>query len=522
MTLKNVLLGVMAAVFVAALGLFVWARSVLSQEAVRKAIAARIADAIGQPVAIGGISAGIYPRITVNLTDVSIGQPAAVTVASLDIRTDFGALLSKRIEHGSMRLSGARIKLPLPRFAVASQTPQTGTSSSSGASAVEIGSIDEILVSDVDIVSGGRTLHGDIEVVPHSKGLDVKKITITAGPATVNVTGRITDLAGPTGELTVKAGALDLAQLLAFASDFSKGSGVDAAPAGTAPSSARTPAPAAPSEMDLAVTMDAERASIGALQLEKLSGRARITNVGMTLDPAAFGIFGGRYEGTLALALGNTPEFRIKARLSGIDMVTATQFAGMPNTITGRMSGNVDVSGKGTDVGTVSRTAKGRVRLDVTDGIVKNLGLIQAVVLATSMRSGALAQGTGSRDEPFTRLGGTLAIGNGVGTTDDLRLESKDVSLAVTGSVRLDGSAIDLKGVAQLSEALSHQAGKDLVRYTQEQGRVTLPAAVEGSASSPRVRIDVGDLAKRAARNRVNEEAQKAVAKGLGSLLRGR
>jgi hypothetical protein len=104
--------------------------------------------------------------------------------------------------------------------------------------------------------------------------------------------------------------------------------------------------------------------------------------------------------------------------------------------------------------------------------------------------------------------------------TDDLRLESKDLLLAAAGTVRLDGSDINLTGQVQLSDELSRQAGRDLVRYTQEGGRVTLPATITGSADAPRVRIDIASMAKRAVTDRATEEAQKALKKGLGRLFK--
>src|SRR5215472_3367005 len=138
--------------------------------------------------------------------------------------------------------------------------------------------------------------------------------------------------------------------------------------------------------------------------------------------------------------------------------------------------------GHGVDAPSVTNITRGTARVEITNGVVRNLGLLQAVVVATSMRSGAASPGRGSRDEPFTRLGGILTISNGQAATHDLRFESKDLTLSAAGFVRLDGSTINLKGVAQLSEALTEQAGRDLVRYTQEQGRVTLPATITGSA----------------------------------------
>jgi hypothetical protein len=77
----------------------------------------------------------------------------------------------------------------------------------------------------------------------------------------------------------------------------------------------------------------------------------------------------------------------------------------------------------------------------------------------------------------------------------------------------------------QLSDQLSQQAGRDLVRYTQEQGRVTLPATVTGPLSSPRVAIDVAGLARRAITNAAAEELEKrlkagALKKGLSDLFK--
>jgi hypothetical protein len=106
-----------------------------------------------------------------------------------------------------------------------------------------------------------------------------------------------------------------------------------------------------------------------------------------------------------------------------------------------------------------------------------------------------------------------------VASTDDLRFESKDLLLAAAGTVRPDGSAINLRGQVQLSDELSRQAGRDLVRYTQEEGRVTLPATITGSAAAPQVRIDMAGVAKRALTNRAKEEAMKAL-KGVRGLFK--
>lgn len=528
--LKKIIIGGLVAVVLLFVGAFFWAKSVLTGDAVRTALAAQVEKAIGQPVTIGSIDATITPRVSVTLGEVKIGPPNKVFVGELQVGTDFNALLSRKIEHASLRLTGARIELPLPEFTIASAPEAAGSEAS--APPVELVSIDEIVLSDVQVVSGGRTLRGDIEVVPQGKGLVIRRVALGADQATINITGHITDLNGPVGDLAIKAGALDMDQLLAFVDEFTASAGMaDPAAPGT-PAAGPAAAPTAPpAGMNITLSLDADSAAMGGLTLAKLNGKARVNGDELALDPVSFGIFGGQYEGSLALSPGQTLRFKGRSKLSNVDVAAATAFAGSPNTITGRLSGALDFAGTGADPAAVMRTVTGRARIDVVDGVVKNLGLVNSVVVATSMRTGALSQAvsnakSGPADEPFTKLGATFDIAGGAVRTNDMVFESKDLILNVQGVVNLIASTLDLKGRVQLSDELSAQAGSDLMKYTQEEGRVTLPATITGTIDTPSVKIDAGDMAKRALKNAVNEqkekakaEATKAVGKKLGGLF---
>lgn len=511
--------GILVVVAIALVGLgsaYLWANAVLSGDTVRGALAAQIAKAVGQPVAIGKLSASVFPRVSVNLGNVAIGEPARLRLAELKIATSLGALLSRRIEHATVRLDGARIDLPLPPLGA--EAPASGEPAA-GPGLIQLVSIDEIVLHDVQIVSGGRTLRGEVELVPQGAGFALQNTQLQADGTKIAATGAITDVGAPAGEIDLKATALDIDQLVAFATAFSSGAGTKT-PRGESRRSG-------PSTMDITLSLAADRASLGTLALDRLSGRARVTAQAITLNPIGFGLFGGRYDGSLTLA----PErdevaFRTAAKLSDVDVAAAAMWAGHPDTISGRMSGRLELAGRGADAAAVTSSARGSGRIDVINGVIRNLGLINAVVVATSMRSGATGRlGSGSKDEPFSRLGATLRIADGALTTDDLRLESNDLFLDARGALQLRAATIDLKGRVQLSDALSKQAGSDLVRYTQEQGRVTLPATITGPVSSPSIRIDVADLAKRAITNAAQEELNKrlkegGIKKGLSDLFK--
>jgi len=506
---KKALPVVLLAFMVASVGVFLWARTVLTQENVRAALAGQLSEALGQPVSIGSISAAIYPRVSVNLGDVAIGEPARITVERLQVGTSLRALFSRRIEHADLRLAGARVELPLPAFAIAS----SGARDRSGpAPPLELVSIDEIVFSDVQIVSGGRTLRGDVELVPAAKGLTIRAATLHAENASIKITGQITDFSGPSGELSISAGELNLDELLVFVSDF-------AGDAGVARPGVSNDVPK-PAPMNIVMSLAADTAKMGALRLDALSGRARISSDRMTLQPIGFRLFGGKYDGTLSFSLAKVTGFQMDASLSEIDMAAVMTFVGTPGAITGRLSGKVNLAGTGVDADSVLKSAKGTSRVDITNGTVKNLGLVRTIVIAGSGRSDASPQSSDvSRDEAFSRLGATLAIASGTANTSDLRFESNDLLLSASGSFRLDGSAIDLAGQAQLSDALAARAGRDLVRYTQEQGRPTLPVTITGTAASPQVSVDVAGVLRRAITNRAKEEVQKTIKKGLGGIF---
>lgn len=512
---KKIALSVAVIVLVAAAGLFLWARSVFTHDGVRAALAEQLTKALGQPVHVGGVAATIYPRVTMRLEEVTIGQPARIQVHTLDVGTDFRALLSRRIEHAALHLNGARIELPLPALGGGTTSPTPSTPASRSAP-VELVSIDEIVLKGVEIVSGSRSLRGDVELVPRGKGATLRKMSLSADGTTVTVTGAITDLAGPSGDLAVKAGTLNFDKLLAFMSEFSAGAGMTSSPA----TSARSKSASAP--MRLSISLDAERATMGAMVIDKLAGRAVIRNQDVVLSPLTFYLFGGRYDGSLDLATaGSVPEFHWKASLAGIDIAKAAAFGGSPDTVSGKLDGRIDLAGRGTDAGTAIRLAHGTARIDATNGVVRNLGLIRAVVAATSLNAGAVAQtAMASRDEPFSRLGMTLAIAGGSASTRDLLFESESLSLSAAGTLRLDGSSANFQGNLQLSEALSKQTAAAVFRVTQQSGRVTLPATVTGKAGSYSVSVDAASLAKRALRNEAAEQTKKAITKGLGDLFK--
>jgi uncharacterized protein involved in outer membrane biogenesis len=522
---KRFLLIAAAIVVVAGFGLLLLARQVLTGANVHAAIESQVSAALGQPVSIGSIGASVYPRVTLDLTKVSIGKPSRIELGTVHVGTGLRALLSRRIERADVRIDGARLALPLPSLGKNDPTPAPDSKPP-----VEIVSIDEIVLKNVEVVSGDRTLRGDIELVPHQAGVTIRRVALAADGTAVTMTGELIALTPLSGKVDIAAETLDIDRLIAFVGEFvsatasAPSASVAAAPAG--PAVALRGVPAASPVGQVVVGLKVGRMTTGGLTLSDFASTALVTPDAIRFEPLTLGVFGGRYQGSMQLGLGGVPAFQWQAKVAGIDAAALMAFAGSPNTITGTMSGTVALEGSGLQMEQALRTAHGRSRIDITDGTIAGLQLVRTIVTATSGRGGILASaGTAvaghtaaSGGEKFSRLGATLQLANGVIETSDVSMTSTDLDLSASGSLALAAMSADLAGRAQLSEALSQQAGTDLVRYTQEGGRVTVPVTVTGPLDRLTVRVDVGDVAQRAIRNKATEEAQKLIDKKLPGL----
>lgn len=522
--MKKIAVGILVVFVLGVASVALLARRVLTGDNVRAAVAAQAAAALGQPVTIGGLGASIYPRVTMDLTDVAIGEPARVQLRSLHVGTSLRALVSRRIENAALRVDGARVLLPLPDLG-GTATPGATAAEPGARPPVDIVSIDEIVLRDVEVVRGDRILRGDVELVPQRDGLLLRRVALSADGTAIEMSGRLTSLSPIEGHVDATANDVNFDRMLGFFSDFA------AAPAagggGTNPSTAPDSMPGLDGRLTIALTVG--RATSGSLALSDLRATALVTPAAVTLEPLTFGVFGGRYDGTMHLTAGEAPRFRWRAKVDGIDAAQLMAFAETPNTISGRLSGVLALEGTGLDMETALRTAHGTARVDIVDGAIAGLSLVRTVVLATSGRGGyatsaasALAPGTDRAGaERFSRLGATLSLASGVITTKDFALAATDVDLNAAGTIALEQMTARLEGSVRLSEALSKQGGTDLYRYAQQDGRVTLPATVTGPIGNLAVRLDVGAAATRAIRNRAAEETRKAIERNVPSGLRG-
>jgi hypothetical protein len=83
--------------------------------------------------------------------------------------------------------------------------------------------------------------------------------------------------------------------------------------------------------------------------------------------------------------------------------------------------------------------------------------------------------------------------------------------LTASGSLRLATGAVDARADVVLSKELTAQAGTDLRRYAQEDGRVVVPASIGGTLQHPRVAPDIAAATRRAVGNELKRRVKSFV-----------
>jgi uncharacterized protein involved in outer membrane biogenesis len=466
----------------------------LARDGFRRALEAQATAWLGQPVRIGAARAQFLPRPAIQLRDIRVGDPEQLALDDVELAADFRPLLKGLIENADVMVSDSRIEMPLP-FGLPRGT-DAGDSAASDA-AVRIVSIRSIALRNVQLRSRGREVVVSADSSLDGDTLTLRRFSAEAGGTALAVAGVVALSPRIDARLEATANRLDVDELLALADAFTPPSAGVAAARGEA---AR-----------IVATISAAQATAGAVQVRQFTTELTLDGDSMAMNRLRFEMFGGRYEGSVTARLGTPLSARLESRVADLDVAQLAAFGGVPDTITGRLSGAGTFAGSGADVAQVLRDARGNGTATIADGSIQRLHLVRTVVLFF----GRPAPDAEAATDRFDRLDVTSSLANRVLRAQAFSLHSPDADIVGTGSLNLDSDGLDGRADLMLSEKLSAQAGTDLYRYTREGNRVVLPASIGGTLAMPRLTIDAGAAVRRGLRNEI-ERRLKGLFEGVG------
>ena len=442
-----------AVLLLGALGVYLAADRILASAAVRAQVEQQLSARLGQPVRIGAVRASLFPNVAVDLREVTVGQPEALHLPRIRVLTGIRALFADTIDIREVAVSQGRIGGATPGFTF------------------------------------------DLAAAVLGDRLDVHSLLITTATTTIAGRGVLNSIANLDGTFDVTSDRLDLNELFAIATTL-------APPARTDGNRAQ---PSRSSPMHLIIKTTAPRVRFGAFELSDLSTTIDAAPSRYVLDSLKLGLFGGTFDGRIrADTRAELPVLNLTGTLSGVDVVEVLKLTGSAGGITGRLDATLALTGAGMDGPTLVRSANGTVQATVTNGTMPHLDLVRTIVLAFGKPSGVAPEGSGTS---FDRMVGSFALSRGTLRSDDLRLRARDFDASGRGSLVMESSAVDARVDVVLSPELTEQAGTDLRRYAQEDGRVVVPATVGGTLTKPTVFIDVAAAARRALGNELKRRA---------------
>ena len=500
---RRILLFVLALVAAAVLAVAGAAYWFLGGDGIRLALERQASSWLGQPVRIASATGQVFPRLGIQLREVRVGEPVKIRLADLEVSTSLRSLMSRRIEDAEVTISDSRIELPLPIATQASQPAGSAPapadvgsrdlaavpapSAVSSAPPIEIVSVRAIALRDVVLASRGREITVTADAALTGSELRLARFAASSGRTRLDAAGTIALSPRIEARLDASANRLDVDELLVLVSAF--------LPDRTA--SGEGSGGSAPAHVTAHISADA--ASAASVDARMFSTDLTLDNERVTLDPLRFELFDGKYEGAIAATLGEALDVRLTSRVADIDVAQLAAFGGVPDTVTGRLSGTATVRGRGSDLASMLQSARGDGSASIVDGTIKRLNLIRTVVLFFGRPEPEAAPAA----DAFERIDAKFSLAQEVVNAQEFLLRSPDADIDGTGSLSLTPKTLNGTAELRLSEALSKQAGTDLVRFTREGNRVLLPARISGTLSAPRITIDAAAAARRGLRNEV-------------------
>ena len=225
------------------------------------------------------------------------------------------------------------------------------------------------------------------------------------------------------------------------------------------------------------------------LPLENLAARIRMKDRVLTLDPLAFGIAGGKLDGTIRLDGTEDPiAAAVKMRVRNLKLAQLFPTVEKAKGSLGDVDGLIELGGRGNSVAAMLGSSSGKVGMFIDDGQISQFLMELAALDLWDVAKLAIAG-----DEPVKiRCAiADFAVKGGVMQANALVFDTEVVNVQGSGSVNLKTEAMDLRLKPEPKDS--------------SVASLNSPLYLRGTFSKPDVGPDTGRLA----------------AKGAGAILMG-
>ena len=208
----------------------------------------------------------------------------------------------------------------------------------------------------------------------------------------------------------------------------------------------------------------------------------------LTLAPANASLYGGSATGRITIddhaAIRGV---RIAESLAGVDVARLLQDFAKTRRLSGRGNLSATLTARGRGTNAMLRSLSGHVAANVTGGAIEGIDLWSDVNHAIALWSHqTVSTNSGSGRTPFDALSASADLVDGIATTKDLTISSRNLRVTGVGTTNLPTRAIDYRLQVRLLSSPTASAP----------ALADIPVAVTGTLTAPKVSPDIAGLAK--------------------------
>ncbi len=208
----------------------------------------------------------------------------------------------------------------------------------------------------------------------------------------------------------------------------------------------------------------------------------------LTLAPANAALYGGSATGRVTIddrtAVRGT---QVSLDLAGVDVARLLQDFAKTRRLSGRADLRMNVTTRGEGTNAMLRSLDGHVAANVTGGALEGVDLWSDVDHAIELwRHHTLSTSSGSGRTPFDALSASATLVDGVATTKDLVISSRNLRVTGAGTTNLPTRAIAYRLQVRLLGSAT----------TSAPPLADVPVTVTGTLAAPKFSPDIAGLAK--------------------------
>ena len=336
----------------------------------------------------------------------------------------------------------------------------------------------------------------------------------------VSISGTITGRYGKdlTAEVNITSSAFELDRGPALLEEAGTSSGSGGAPSGQG----NTFKPITGSPITFTGKVSVAKGRLEKVAFENLTASMSFVGTKFSLDRMGFSAFGGQMAGSAWADLGSSsPAFGSSMKMKDVEINKAlSAFTKLGGTIYGKVSSDMDISGRGTVFTDIQKTLTGRGKTSIGEGRLTNTNLLKGAGGAASL----LGLGSGPDETRFDAISADYTIGNGKINISKAIVSTRDWALTAAGSIGMDRT-LSMRSRMALADSLASR----IPRKRQElfprdsTGRLQIPLKIGGTVTSPRFTLDTAVMARaagKAARKRVEKKVEQKVQQRQDELKR--